>query len=152
MIIHCSKMAWIVTHTYSGYTMKEATQKNALKYAAPYIKKLEEYYKMKNESDLMVNDLFHQDSTAKEIKVYINNYNQQSEQKKAFAALSFLLAGIIIISVLYYVHSNKKKIKNIQELNSRIEELQRGVDQTNNSKNSALVMLMPDHYYISLKN
>lgn len=119
------------------YAEKGDSEK-ALSNAIKYGEKIGEYYRVKNKSDLKVNDLYHSDTKAKEMKVYIDNYHQQSYQKRLFALLSLLLMVIIIFTILYYVRANKKKIKNIRELNRRIAELPHDIDKTSNSKGSSL--------------
>lgn len=111
---------------------------NAINNTVQYGEKIGNYYKAKNESDLKVNDLYHLESRAKEIKVYVENYNQQSHQKRLFAWLSLLLVAVIVITILFYVHTNKQKLKNIRELNRRIEDLQRDIDKTSSTKSSSL--------------
>ena len=110
----------------------------ALQFANSYQEKMVAYYETKRESDLKVNNLFHSENRASEIKAYVDDYNKEIDRKRLYAGFSGLLIFTFAFTVNHFVRQNKRKIKNIQELNGRIEELQLAVNKPRSTGASSL--------------
>lgn len=110
-----------------------------LYHAKKYAEKIKEHLRIKNESDMSVNEVAQYKKKEEEIKGYIDNYEQEKKQKKTYI---YLLLGLFVVassSIAYFIYVKRRDKKNISQLNERIAQLQMNVSRKNGmNKKSAL--------------
>ncbi|MBC2843503.1 helix-turn-helix domain-containing protein [Winogradskyella flava] len=106
---------------------REGNLNTALAYSEKYSEKIEDFFNDKSASDLSVNDKMHMREREKESQNYIKNYSLQAKKKKAYQYLLLVLIISGFLFSIYFIRLKRAHKRNINNLNSRIEELQQGV-------------------------
>jgi AraC-like DNA-binding protein len=124
-------------YLFKIYKQRKESEK-ALAYANSYVKEIKTYLEAKNASLLAVNSAIEYEDRKKEIETYQTNFESQKEQKKVY--LYLLLAAIICIGTLltYFFRVKRRTKNNIQQLNSRVLQLQEAIHQQNLPKTNSL--------------